>query len=62
MSWLDNGQIRLGVHMSGVFVEGVAAQLFRDQALTVAFSLVVSLVVALTVLGSAFLARGLARF
>jgi HAE1 family hydrophobic/amphiphilic exporter-1 len=32
-----------------VFVEGVAAQLFRDQALTVAFSLVVSLVVALTV-------------
>jgi len=33
-----------------VFVEGVAAQLFRDQALTVAFSLVVSLVVALTVI------------
>jgi len=33
-----------------VFVEGVAAQLFRDQALTVAFSLIVSLVVALTVI------------
>jgi HAE1 family hydrophobic/amphiphilic exporter-1 len=33
-----------------VFVEGVAAQLFRDQALTVAFSLVVSLLVALTVI------------
>ena len=33
-----------------VFVEGVAAQLFRDQALTVAFSLVVSLAVALTVI------------
>ncbi len=33
-----------------VFVEGVAAQLFRDQALTVAFSLAVSLIVALTVI------------
>ena len=33
-----------------VFVEGVAAQLFRDQALTVAFSLAVSLVVALTLI------------
>ncbi len=33
-----------------VFVEGVAAQLFRDQALTVGFSLVVSLVVALTLI------------
>ncbi len=33
-----------------VFVEGVAAQLFRDQALTVAFSLVVSLIVALTLI------------
>jgi len=33
-----------------VFVEGVAAQLFRDQALTVAFSLVISLVVALTLI------------
>jgi HAE1 family hydrophobic/amphiphilic exporter-1 len=33
-----------------VFVEGVAAQLFRDQALTVAFSLVISLIVALTLI------------
>ncbi len=33
-----------------VFVEGIAAQLFRDQALTVAFSLMVSLVVALTLI------------
>ncbi|MCD4750559.1 MAG: efflux RND transporter permease subunit [Thermoanaerobaculales bacterium] len=33
-----------------VFVEGVTAQLFRDQALTVACSLAVSLVVALTVI------------
>jgi len=33
-----------------VFVEGIAAQLFRDQALTVAFSLVVSLFVALTLI------------
>jgi hydrophobic/amphiphilic exporter-1 (mainly G- bacteria), HAE1 family len=33
-----------------VFVEGVAAQLFRDQALTVSFSLMASLVVALTLI------------
>jgi HAE1 family hydrophobic/amphiphilic exporter-1 len=33
-----------------VFVEGVSAQLFRDQAFTVAFSLVVSLLVALTLI------------
>lgn len=33
-----------------VFVEGVAGQLFGDQALTVTYSLVVSLLVALTVL------------
>lgn len=33
-----------------VFVEGVAAQFFTDQALTVTFSLLVSLVVALTVI------------
>jgi HAE1 family hydrophobic/amphiphilic exporter-1 len=33
-----------------VFIKGVAAQLFRDQALTVAFSLAVSLVVALTLI------------
>ena len=33
-----------------VFVEGVAAQFFSDQALTVTFSLLVSLVVALTII------------
>ena len=33
-----------------VFVEGVAGQLFGDQAMTVTFSLVISLVVALTVI------------
>ncbi len=33
-----------------VFVEGVAGQLFGDQALTVTFSLIVSLLVALTVI------------
>ncbi|MDX1643424.1 MAG: efflux RND transporter permease subunit, partial [Thermoanaerobaculia bacterium] len=33
-----------------VFVEGVAGQLFGDQALTVTYSLVISLVVALTVI------------
>jgi HAE1 family hydrophobic/amphiphilic exporter-1 len=33
-----------------VFVEGIAGQLFGDQALTVTFSLLVSLVVALTVI------------
>ena len=33
-----------------VFVEGIAGQLFGDQALTVTFSLVVSLIVALTLI------------
>ncbi len=33
-----------------VFVEGIAGQLFGDQALTVTFSLVISLLVALTIL------------
>jgi HAE1 family hydrophobic/amphiphilic exporter-1 len=33
-----------------VFVEGVAGQLFRDQALTVTFSLIASLIVALTII------------
>ncbi|MDX1548284.1 MAG: efflux RND transporter permease subunit, partial [Rhodothermales bacterium] len=33
-----------------VFVEGIAGQLFRDQALTVTFSLLASLVVALTLI------------
>lgn len=33
-----------------VFVEGISAQLFRDQSITVTFSLVVSLLVALTLI------------
>ncbi len=33
-----------------VFVEGIAGQLFRDQALTVTYSLVASLLVALTLI------------
>jgi len=33
-----------------VFVKGIAGQLFRDQALTITFSLIVSLVVALTLI------------
>ncbi len=33
-----------------VFVEGIAAQIFRDQALTVSFSLMASLVVSLTLI------------
>jgi HAE1 family hydrophobic/amphiphilic exporter-1 len=33
-----------------VFVEGIAGQLFRDQALTVTFALIVSLLVALTLI------------
>ncbi|MDX3774135.1 efflux RND transporter permease subunit [Chromatiaceae bacterium AAb-1] len=33
-----------------VFVEGIAGQLFRDQALTVTFALLISLVVALTLI------------
>ncbi|GHG67661.1 acriflavin resistance protein [Alishewanella longhuensis] len=33
-----------------VFVEGIAGQLFRDQALTVTFALLVSLIVALTLI------------
>ncbi|MCP4149574.1 MAG: efflux RND transporter permease subunit [bacterium] len=33
-----------------VFVKGIAGQLFRDQALTITFSLIISLVVALTLI------------
>ena len=33
-----------------VFVQGVAGQLFRDQALTVAFAMLISLVVAMTLI------------
>ncbi|MCA1798691.1 MAG: efflux RND transporter permease subunit [Xanthomonadaceae bacterium] len=48
-----------------VFVEGIAGQLFRDQALTVTFALLISLVVALTLipmlasLGAKVTGRGL---
>ncbi len=40
----------VAVFLPIVFVEGVAGQLFRDQALTVTFSLLASLVVALTLI------------
>jgi len=40
----------ISVFLPIVFVEGVAGQLFRDQALTVAFSLLCSLIVSLTLL------------
>jgi HAE1 family hydrophobic/amphiphilic exporter-1 len=40
----------VSVFLPIVFVEGVAGQLFRDQALTVAFSLLASLAVSLTLL------------
>jgi len=38
------------VFLPVVFVEGIAAQIFRDQALTVSFSLMASLVVSLTLI------------
>jgi len=40
----------VAVFLPVVFVEGVAAQLFRDQALTVSFSLLASLAVSLTII------------
>ncbi len=40
----------VAVFLPVVFLEGVAAQLFRDQALTVSFSLIASLVVSLTLI------------
>jgi len=40
----------VAVFVPVVFVEGVAAQLFRDQALTVSFSLLASLAVSLTLI------------
>ena len=46
----------VAVFLPIVFVEGIAGQLFRDQALTVTFSLLASLVVALTLIP--MLARG----
>ncbi len=40
----------VAVFLPTVFVEGVAGQLFRDQALTITFSLLASLAVAITVI------------
>ncbi|MEM8963294.1 MAG: efflux RND transporter permease subunit [Acidobacteriota bacterium] len=40
----------VAVFLPVVFLEGVAAQLFRDQAITVSFSLIASLAVALTLI------------
>jgi len=40
----------VAVFLPVVFLEGIAAQLFRDQALTVSFSLVASLLVSLTLI------------
>ena len=40
----------VAVFLPVVFVQGIAAQLFRDQALTVSFSLLASLAVALTLI------------
>ena len=40
----------VAVFLPIVFVEGVAGQLFRDQALTVTFSLIASLIVAVTLI------------
>jgi len=54
----------VAVFLPIIFVEGVAGQIFRDQALTVAASLIVSLIAALTlipVLASAGARRALAR-
>ncbi len=40
----------IAVFLPLIFVEGIAGQLFRDQALTITFSLIVSLAVALTLI------------
>jgi HAE1 family hydrophobic/amphiphilic exporter-1 len=40
----------IAVFLPIIFVEGVAGQIFRDQAMTVTFSLIVSLLVALTLI------------
>jgi HAE1 family hydrophobic/amphiphilic exporter-1 len=40
----------VAVFLPVVFLEGIAAQLFRDQAVTVSFSLIASLVVSLTLI------------
>ncbi|MDQ7050297.1 MAG: efflux RND transporter permease subunit [Enterobacterales bacterium] len=47
----------IAVFLPLVFVEGIAGQLFRDQALTITFALMVSLLVALTLIPS-MAARG----
>jgi len=51
----------VAVFLPIVFVEGVAGQLFRDQALTVTFSLLASLVVAITVIPMASAIGGRVR-
>jgi hydrophobic/amphiphilic exporter-1 (mainly G- bacteria), HAE1 family len=50
----------VAVFLPVVFLEGIAAQLFRDQALTVSFSLIASLAVSLTLIPmmSALAGRG----
>ncbi len=40
----------IAVFLPLIFVEGIAGQLFRDQALTITFALIVSLLVALTLI------------
>ena len=51
----------VAVFVPVVFVEGIAAQLFRDQALTVSFSLLASLVVSLTLNPMLYAIAGRAR-
>lgn len=51
----------VAVFLPIVFVEGVAGQLFRDQALTVTFSLLASLIVAITVIPMASAIGGRVR-
>jgi HAE1 family hydrophobic/amphiphilic exporter-1 len=48
----------IAVFLPLAFVEGVGGQLFRDQALTVAFALAISLVVAVTLIPMMASARG----
>ncbi|HEY3177078.1 MAG TPA: efflux RND transporter permease subunit [Candidatus Polarisedimenticolia bacterium] len=51
----------VAVFVPVVFVEGIAAQLFRDQALTVSFSLLASLVISLTLNPMMYAVAGGAR-
>src|SRR2546425_7667067 len=51
----------IAVFVPVVFVEGIAAQLFRDQALTVSFSLLASLVVSLTIIPMVSAMMGMTR-